>query len=151
MSAVRSVVRPAEARDLTWARELLTQASLPTQGLEDQFPRAYAVLEEDGKSVGLAGLERYGRFGLLRSVAVSPRQRGSGGGSALVSDRLAAAGADGVESVFLLTTTADRWFPRFGFRPVERASLPPEIAASPEASVACPDGAAVLRLDFGPG
>jgi amino-acid N-acetyltransferase len=151
VSAVRSVVRPAEARELAWARELLAEAELPTEGLEEQFPRAYAVLEEDGKAVGLAGLERYGRFGLLRSVAVSPRQRGAGGGSALVSDRLASAGADGVEAVFLLTTTADRWFPRFGFRPIERATLPPEIAASSEASVACPEGAAVLRLDLGPG
>ena len=151
MSAVRSVVRPAELRDLAWARTLLAEASLSAEGLEDQFPRAYAVLEEDGKAVGLAGLERYGRFGLLRSVAVSARQRGSGGGSALVSDRLAAAGADGVESVFLLTTTADRWFPRFGFRAIERGSLPPEIAASPEATVVCPDSAAVLRLDLGPG
>ena len=148
MSAVQSIVRPASARDLSWARDLLAEVSLPADGLEDQFPRAYAVLEEDGKPVGLAGLERYGRFGLLRSVAVSPRQRGAGGGAALVSDRLAAAGADGVESVFLLTTTADRWFTRFGFHSIERAALPPEIAASPEASVACPEGAAVLRFDL---
>ena len=139
-------IRPAVPADLAWAKELLAVAGLPDGGLEDQFPAAYAVLEDGGRPVGLAGLERYGRWGLLRSVAVAPEGRGTGAGAALVSDRLARGRADGLEAVYLLTTTADRWFPRFGFAPVARAALPAELAGSPEVGGLCPDSAVVLRL-----
>ena len=84
-------VRPALPSDLGWGRRLLGEAGLPDAGLADQFPAAYAVLEEEGRPIGLAGLERYRGAGLLRSVAIAPEVRGGGAGRALVEDRLAEA------------------------------------------------------------
>lgn len=139
-------LRPASASDLSWARELVVAAGLPDGGLEDQFPGAYAVLEDGGRPVGLAGLERYGRSGLLRSVAVAAGQRGSGAGATLVADRLACGKADGLEAVYLLTTTAADWFPRFGFRSITRAELPADLAGAPEVAGGCPASAVVMRL-----
>ncbi|HSE27848.1 MAG TPA: arsenic resistance N-acetyltransferase ArsN2 [Gemmatimonadales bacterium] len=139
-------MRPAAGADLPWARDLLAAAGLPPGGLEDQFPAAYVVLEGEGGPLGLAGLERYGAAGLLRSVAVAAGCRGTGAGAALVADRLARARADGLSAVYLLTTTAADWFPRFGFRGITRAELPAELGAAPEVAGGCPASAAVMRL-----
>lgn len=138
--------RPAYPADLPWARRLVAAAGLPEGGLEDQFPTAYAVLEEGGRPLGLAGLERYGTSGLLRSVAVDAGARGSGVGRLLVADRLARARAEGLAAVYLLTTTAGDWFPRFGFQVIRREDLPAELGAAPEVAGGCPATATVMRL-----
>lgn len=139
-------IRPATAADLGWARALLDSAGLPDGGLEDQFPGAYVVLEAAGRPAGLAGLERYGRSGLLRSVAVDPGTRGTGAGAALVAELLTRGRADGLAAMYLLTTTAADWFPRFGFRPISREELPAELAIAPEVAGGCPASAVVMRL-----
>jgi amino-acid N-acetyltransferase len=83
---------------------------------------------------------------LLRSVAVRAEQRGRGVGAELVRAALAAAGPR--RPVALLTETGAGWFPRFGFRPVERAALDPALAASAELAGACP---ATARAFLRPG
>ena len=139
-------VRPASAADLPWARRLLAAADLPAEGLDDQFPAAFAVLEAEDRPVGLAGLERYGASGLLRSVAVDAGVRGSGAGRLLVADRLERARADGLAAVYLLTTTAADWFPRFGFRQIPREELPADLDSAPEVAGGCPATATVMRV-----
>jgi N-acetylglutamate synthase-like GNAT family acetyltransferase len=94
-------------------------------------------------------MEVYGDCGLLRSVVVVPSLRGLGVGETLTHDRLAWARRRGLRQVWLLTTTAADFFDRFGFVRVDRASAPPELAASAEFTGACPAGAACLRLELG--
>jgi len=94
-----------------------------------------------------AALEAHDRSGLLRTVAVAPGERGRGTGIALVADRLAMARANGLASVYLLTTTAAPLFRRFGFSDADRASAPVALAASPEFAALCPSSATCMRLD----
>jgi amino-acid N-acetyltransferase len=96
---------------------------------------------------GVAGLERYPDGALLRSVAVADGAGGQGLGRALVETVLARAAAARTPSVWLLTTTAERWFPRFGFRVTDRAAAPPGVAASVEFREACPASAVAMVLD----
>jgi N-acetylglutamate synthase-like GNAT family acetyltransferase len=96
---------------------------------------------------GVAGLERYPDGALLRSVAVADGAGGQGLGRALVEAVLARAAAAGTPSVWLLTTTAERWFPRFGFRVTDRAAAPPGVASSVEFREACPASAVAMVLD----
>jgi amino-acid N-acetyltransferase len=103
------------------------------------------VAVESGRLIGAAGVERYGSYGLLRSVVAAPDWRGRGIGEALVRDRLGWAERAGLEAVYLLTTTAMEYFPRLGFAAVERATAPAEIRASPEFSSVCPSSAVVMR------
>jgi N-acetylglutamate synthase-like GNAT family acetyltransferase/SAM-dependent methyltransferase len=110
------------------------------------FGEGYAIAERDGALVGLAGLEVHGRWGLLRSVAVSPHAQKGGLGAALVRDRLAWAEARGLAGVYLLTTTAPDYFRRLGFEAVERSAAPAEIQASVEFSSACPATAVVMVM-----
>jgi amino-acid N-acetyltransferase len=137
-------LRPAVDGDLAAVLRLLGEAGLPDAGVTDQFPRAFvvAVAPDGGEVVAAAALERHGDVGLLRSVVVDARRRGAGLGRRLVEERLRA--ATGLRAVYLLTTTAAPFFVALGFRPVDRGSLPPALAASPEVATACPASAACL-------
>jgi amino-acid N-acetyltransferase len=59
---------------------------------------------------------------------------------------LARARALGLRELYLLTTTAAGYFPRFGFETVGREALPPVLSASEELRGACPASAIAMRL-----
>jgi amino-acid N-acetyltransferase len=122
---------------------LIASAGLPEQGVAEAFG-GFHVFEEEGRVIGAAGLERHGSFGLLRSVVVDPAARSRRAGAALVEAVLASAAEEGVASVYLLTTTAEHYFPRFGFERIARDEVPAEIVASTEFSAICPASAAVM-------
>ena len=139
-------IRPARASDWPSIRALLEARHLPTEGAETQLPAfLVATNETSGAVLGVAGLERYGDVGLLRSVAVVDDLAGKGLGTALVRALLDRARGGGVRDVYLLTTTAPDWFPRFGFTVVRRAELPEVLNASEELRGACPSSAVSMR------
>jgi amino-acid N-acetyltransferase len=141
-------VRPARADDITAVAALLAAAHLPGDGLEEQFGPAYAVAEADGAIVGAEGIERYGDAGLLRSAVVRDDWRGRGVGDMLTRDRLAWAASSGLREIWLLTTTAADYFPRFGFSRADRAAAPDAMQASREFAEACPASAIAMCLDL---
>ncbi len=65
--------------------------------------------------------------------------------------RLRAATPDDLDAVrallasVLLTTTAEDWFPRFGFVRIARDAVPAALHASAELRGACPASAAVMQ------
>jgi amino-acid N-acetyltransferase len=142
------VLRSARAADLAPVRALLEGASLPTDGVEDQFGDGFVVAECEGAIVGVEGIERYESFGLLRSAAVSPAWRGRGVGDVMTRDRIRWARMQGLESLWLLTTTADAYFTRYGFERAERAAAPDAMQRSREFVSACPASAVAMRLDL---
>lgn len=95
-------------------------------------------------------VEANGAFGLLRSLAVRPRDRNQGLATLLVDHAVATAAADGVRDLFLLTTTAAEFFSRRGFERVDRTAAPPEIAATTEFGHLCPSTAAFLWRSIQP-
>ena len=140
-------VRTASERDAEAVRSLLRDAALPTAGVPDDLAN-FLVAERDGEFLGTVGLERYGDAALLRSAAVRASERGTGIGEALVKRLIESARADGVRSLVLLTTTAEHWFPRFGFARITREEVPQALHASAEFQGACPASAVVMRLEF---
>ena len=136
----------ATAGDRAAVERLLADAKLPIDGLGDHFPSGYAIVRGESGVLGVAGLETFGRAGLLRSVVIAPGARKTGVGHALVADRLAAARRASLDSVHLLTTTAADYFPRFGFVPVDRAALPPELSASAELGASQCSAAVAMSL-----
>jgi amino-acid N-acetyltransferase len=94
---------------------------------------------------GCAALERYTGSALLRSVATHPSYRGIGLGGELVRRTLDMAQDEGIHNVVLLTTTADAFFPRFGFRVIPREGAPEGVKASQEFQGACPDSAVTMQ------
>ena len=138
-------VRPATDADYPAVIALLEAAGLPTAGVPRTL-RDFLVADAGDGLAGAVGLERYGSGALLRSAVVRPGDQGTGIGAALVHALLDRARDGGLREIYLLTTTAERWFPRFGFAPIEREQVPDSVRASVEFREACPTSAAVMRM-----
>jgi amino-acid N-acetyltransferase len=140
-------ISSATASDLPDILELLKTSKLPTDGLADHLATTL-VARADDTLVGCAAVEIYGRAGLLRSVAVEGARRGAGLGQRLTVAALELARARGVTSVYLLTTTAGDFFPRFGFRQIDRTEMDPALERSAELRGACPASALAMRAEL---
>lgn len=126
---------------------LLEASHLPTDEVGEWLER-YIVAEENGEIVGVAGLEVHGGDGVLRSVAVEVSRRGGGLGGRLAATVIATARSAGLRRLYLLTTTAEHFFPRYGFRRIDRTAASTEVQASVEFREACPESAIAMVLDL---
>ncbi len=136
-------LRGARTTDLPAIEQLLVSSELPLAGVAESLP-AFVVAEADGAIVGIAGLEVCQDNALLRSVAVTPEWRSRGLGRALVSRVIANADARGLRALYLLTTTAETYFPSFGFQQVARDEVPPDVRRTEEFQKTCPETAVVM-------
>ncbi|HKR10355.1 MAG TPA: arsenic resistance N-acetyltransferase ArsN2 [Gemmatimonadaceae bacterium] len=141
-------IRKAKKADLPAVEQLLSSSNLPLDGVRAHFADFIVAEDTDGIE-GVVGLERYDSVALLRSAVVAPDHRGSGIGRRLVEQALERAEEDGVDELYLLTTTAEKYFPRFGFETTTRATVPDELKASAEFRGACPDTAVVMKRRLG--
>ena len=139
-------VRSAVPDDLPAVERLLTDSGLPLDGVPEAFG-TFVVAELGSDLVGVAGLEVCCDDALLRSVAVRPEWRSHGVGRALVTRAIAEAEARGLRALYLLTTTAERYFPGFGFRTISRDEVPADIRETAEFRDACPATATVMCRD----
>jgi len=137
-------LRAASSADLEAVFGLLERSGLPRAGVADNFSQ-FLVAEAGGRLVGVVGLELYGQSALLRSAAVEESWRGSGVGRVLVERALDLARERGIDDVYLLTTSAEHYFPKFGFVCVRRDDVAPGVIASEEFQTACPASATVMR------
>lgn len=143
-------LRPADLRDLPAVEALLSGAGLTLNDVGSQFgpPRYVVAVSGNGELIGVAGVEVHGAHGLFRSAAVRADWRGQGVGEALTEDRIAWARAAGLEALFLLTQTAEGYWPRFGFQVTGRGGAPAALRASSEWAGACPASATAMRLNL---
>ncbi|NTV62729.1 MAG: GNAT family N-acetyltransferase [Oscillochloris sp.] len=147
MSNPSITIGPAEPGDLAAILDLLSRHGLPHAGLAEHLGEAL-LARRAREVVASAALEIYGAAALLRSVAVAPELRGQGIGAQIVGAALARARELGVQRIYLLTTSAADYFPRFGFRPIARAAVQVTVQASAEFTGACPASASVLAYDL---
>jgi amino-acid N-acetyltransferase len=82
---------------------------------------------------------------LMRSVAVAPALQGQGLGHRLTNAALELARDLEAPHAYLLTTTAEEFFPKFGFERVDRTDVPASVQTSIEFRSACPSSAIVMR------
>jgi len=136
-------IERARGGDLDAVRRLLTAHDLPLDGLADHVD-TLLVARRDGVVVGSAALEVYRDGALLRSLAVAPELHGRGLGCDLTDAALQMARDLDVADVYLLTTTAERFFPKFGFRRIDREDVPASVRESVEFRSACPSSAVVM-------
>jgi amino-acid N-acetyltransferase len=143
-----TTLRIATPGDEPAVAALLTASALPLDGVHEALP-CFVVAEDAGEIIGVAGIEACGVTGehaLLRSVAVVPAWRSRGLGRVLVTRAVAEAEARGTKALYLLTTTAEGYFPSFGFRTIARDVVPDDVRATAEFTSACPASATVMTL-----
>ena len=142
--------RAAARDDLPAVQRLLADAGLPTDDVADLFAEHASdfVVGEDAAApaelVAVAGIEVCCDDALLRSVAVRPAWRRHGVGEELVRHLVREAEGRGFRAMYLLTMTAERYFPRFGFERVAREALPAAVAATPQCRSMCPASAVAM-------
>jgi amino-acid N-acetyltransferase len=138
------LIEDATPADASNVLGLLERTHLPTDGLLDHLSTTL-VARASGRIVGSAALEIYNDGALLRSVAVDPALQGAGLGHRLTEAVTERASEMGVPALYLLTTTAEHFFPRFGFSRIERQDVPASVQQSVEFQSACPSSAIVMR------
>ena len=126
------------------ARRLLSAAKLPTADLRpEHFQHFFGCGAEDAPQ-GVVGVELYGADALLRSLVVDESARGKGCGKALVAQAERYARSRGAERIYLLTTTAAKFFAALGYRPAAREEAPASIRGTSEFSGLCPSNSAFM-------
>jgi amino-acid N-acetyltransferase len=129
-------------------RELLMDADLPAEDFARHLQH-FLMARQDGTLVGVIGLEPYGKFGLLRSLVVPSAYRGQGLGQKLCERVFSYARELGIKELYLLTTTAEKFFPKLGFDPIARDNVPVSIQATEEFSSICPSTAVCMIKKLG--
>jgi amino-acid N-acetyltransferase len=141
---------PARPHDVPEALDLLRRSDLPVTDVADRWGHYFVVHEDDGRVVGVGGLELCGDDGLLRSLAVDTEYRGQGLGASLVEAICTRARRLDLGVVYLLTTDADRYFARLGFEESPRDEAPQGIRESWEFKVGCPSTAVLMKRIIAP-
>jgi amino-acid N-acetyltransferase len=135
------VIAPSEREG---ARAILEANDLPTDDLDDAAIALFG--DYDGEQlVGVIGLQTCDGVGLLRSLAVDPALRDRGIARQLCEAVFARAREQGLNELWLLTTSAQDYFVRHGFATVARAEAPPPIRATSQFASLCPATAIVMR------
>ncbi|HEX9981657.1 MAG TPA: arsenic resistance N-acetyltransferase ArsN2 [Thermoanaerobaculia bacterium] len=138
-------ISPATAADLEPIKALLLASDLPTAGVDEHW-RTFIVARDGETLVGCGGAEAHQFVALIRSVAIAPDHRSHGLGRRIVRQLLDRLASRGIREFYLLTTTAEPYFRKRGFKTVDRDEVHPQLLSSREFQDACPSTAICMRL-----
>lgn len=123
---------------------LLLAEKLPVEDLPATMEHFFVAMNGD-EVIGAIGLEKYDRYGLLRSAVVNKNFRNRKIASELVNLLENLAVTKGIDSMYLLTETASTYFSRKGYKSESRENVPLPVQASSEFSHTCPVSAVVMK------
>jgi amino-acid N-acetyltransferase len=130
--------------DESAVKQLLSESSLPISDITTQYMQHFFGCGSGPELEGVVGLELFSEVALLRSLAVASSRRGTGVGSRLVAHAERHARDQGVQSLYLLTTTAEQFFLRHGYARIPRDKAPAAIKSTSEFSGICPVSSAFM-------
>lgn len=138
-------IAAATAADVEAIKALLKENDLPLAGVDDHW-KTFIIARDGKKLIGCGGSETYPFAALIRSIAVHPDYRSNGVGRRIVRQLLDRLSARGIREFYLLTTTAEAYFRKRGFKTIDRDEVHPQLLASREFQDACPESATCMRL-----
>ena len=136
-----SGIRPGEDARV---KELIAKCGLHTEDITAGMLRHYIVARKGNLILGVVGLEPGGKACLLRSLAVDEAYRNQGIAVKLLASIEKYAKMMGVETLYLLTLTAEKFFAAAGYQRTDRESAPAEIKETAEFKTLCPDTAVCM-------
>jgi amino-acid N-acetyltransferase len=149
MNQERFTYHYAASQDLAELSNLLQECGLPFEDIAGHLP--HFILAKDGaKLIASIGLEALGDVGLLRSLAVSPQYRGQRIAEVLCERLEGQAQALGIESLYLLTLTAEGFFQKRSYVNIERQLAPPAIQNTEEFKSICPASSVCMKKEVKP-
>ena len=123
---------------------LLKANDLPYQDVRSK-PDCFFLAYSGTNWIGCGGVETYGSDGLLRSVVIKKSDRGQGYGTKLYGELEDHTRTDGIQTLYLLTTTAAEFFRDRGYEEISREATPPRIQQTAEFTNLCPDSATCMK------
>jgi amino-acid N-acetyltransferase len=148
-AATTTSIGPASGGDLDGIKRLLVASLLPSRDVGGESQR-FIVASEGGRLLGCAGLQVAGQDGLVRSMAVHWTRRNAGLGSKLHERLLFEAALAGVQTLYVVTTTAEDFFVGHGFRKTAAHEVPLGLQASEEFTAFVPGGSTVMSRPVSP-
>ena len=124
--------------------ELLKNERLPVDDLPAHLGD-FILATGDSQVIAAVGLERYGAYGLLRSLVVRPDYRNQHIAGKLIDHLESNASASGLKEIYLLTETAPDYFDKKGYVKINRVQVPDILMQSSEFSHTCPKSAIVMK------
>lgn len=125
-------------------KKLLESVQLPTIDITPEHLEHFFAVWGNSGLEGVVGVELHGSAALLRSLAVVPSKRRFGLGSELLAQVEQYAAEKGVRSLFLLTTTAESYFMKYGYIPLLREAAPEAIRNTAEFTCICPASSVLM-------
>ena len=121
----------------------LKQQQLPVSDIHDNT-LLYVFMDAE-KMIGSAGLEIFDDCALLRSVGLVQDARGKGYGKILHEQVEHFAKEKGINCLYLITTTAEKFFDRQGYCIIDRTMAPDAIKQTDQFTGLCPSSAMVMK------
>ena len=124
---------------------LLQKCELPFEDCNEHLNDFFGIISGD-KLIAIGALQITGSVALLRSIAVLAEYRGKGLAAAITQHLLGLARSNSISELYLLTETAEAYFTRFEFRPVDRDTVADEIKSTRQFESLCPSSAQAMCL-----
>ncbi len=140
-------IRPAAESEIGVIDALLRENELPTAGVRDHW-RTFLIALDGETVVGCGGAEAYTSAALIRSIAVAPDHRSRGIARMIVRQLIDRLASRGIRDFYLLTTTAESYFRKRGFKKIDRDRVHPQLLSSAEFQGACPSTAVCMRMEM---
>lgn len=137
-------IEAARASDLAGIRWLLEYEYLPSEDVTEQLLSHFLVSRDEKGVIGAVAIEPFGNLVLLRSLVIADEYRGEGLGGRLVHAAEILAERRGSKAIYLLTTTAEKFFAARGYRTLPRTEAPMQIQGSSQFSRLCPSTAVLM-------
>lgn len=129
--------------------EALSEAALPVDDLA--MPgRSFYRFTWQGRFIGFVGCERIDdTSALLRSLVVVPAERGKGYGKEMAEWMLGRLAEQGIEDVWMITTTATDLGLGLGFVRAARERAPEGVRTTRQFTSLCPSSATLMHKSLG--
>ena len=137
-----------EPAHLEMLKVFLQENKLPFQDVTLNGSYYFTYQSDEDTLVASGGLELYGDYALLRSIAVDENFRGRQLGKQIVNDLLITARKQGIKELYLLTETASAFFEQRGFVVTKRSLAPKALLQSTEFTSTCPASATCMMLSL---
>jgi amino-acid N-acetyltransferase len=138
------VISPATNADVDVIKALLALSGMSGEGVDEHW-KTFVIARDGERVVGCGGAQAYQFAALIRSVTVVPDYRRSGIGRRIVRQLLDRLASRGLREFYLLTTDAEGYFKKRGFKTVDRDEVHPQIVATREFQSE-PEDAVCMRL-----
>ncbi len=142
-------IQKLDTKDVPALINLLSHFDLVIEDI-DIVKQIFFGLKYNHRYVAAGGLELSLPYALLRSVAVCPHHHGKGYAKIVCEALIETALNENIRDLYLLTETAEGFFSRLGFIPVDRSLIPPEIRITRQFSKLCPGDAVVMKKQLTP-